>query len=255
MRDLSVLKMLAWFGQGTEKIGSLLIAMSMVTVMMPVSAQRSPTNLQDVNGHWAQLCIQHLHQRKIVTGYPDQTFRPNEPVTRTEFAAMLNRAFSEQPTLRSQREYVDLDETYWGLIPIYRATQTGFMEGYPDGSFAPTKNIPRYEVLLALVSGLSYSPQGDPQSIIPQYYEDANLLPKFAYPAIAAATEQQLVVNYPNVKQLQPKQWASRAEVASFLCRALKTTGTVPAKYVAGDSTLIPKTGDRPTTLPSIEGR
>lgn len=234
-----------------------LLSLSMVTVTIPVTAQRSPTTLQDVNGHWAQLCIQHLYRRKVVTGYPDQTFRPNEPVTRTEFAAMLDRAFPEVPDRNTQRQYDDLDETYWGLIPIYRATQTGFMQGYPDGTFAPTKNIPRYEVLLALVSGLNYSPQGDPQSIIRQYYEDANLLPQFAYRAIAAATEQQLVVNYPNVRQLQPKQWASRAEVASFLCRALETTGTVPTQYIVGGDRPKPiqKQFPQPATIPNLEGR
>lgn len=234
-----------------------LMSLSMATVTIPATAQRSPTRLQDVSGHWAQLCIQHLHQRKVVSGYPDKTFRPNEPVTRTEFAAMLDRAFPESPDRTAQREYGDLDETYWGLIPIYRATQTGFMQGYPDGTFAPTKNIPRYEVLLALVSGLNYSPQGDPQSIIRQYYEDANLLPPFAYRAIAAATEQQLVVNYPNVKQLQPKQWASRAEVASFLCRALETTGTIPTQYIVGGDRprSVNKPSPQPSTLPNLEDR
>jgi hypothetical protein len=232
------------------------LSLSMATMTTPVTAQRSPTTLQDVNGHWAQMCIQHLYRRKILTGYPDQTFRPNQPVTRTEFAAMIDRAFSELPDRTAQREYGDLDETYWGLIPIARATQTGFLEGYPDGTFAPTKNIPRYEVLLALVSGLNYSPQGNPQSIIRQYYEDANLLPSFAYRAIAAATEQQLVVNYPNVRQLQPQQWASRAEVSSFLCRALKTTGTVPIQYIVGGDRPIPvqKPSPRPATLPNLEG-
>jgi hypothetical protein len=209
--------------------------------------------LTDINDHWGELCIQQLQQRGILQGYPDNTFRPNEPVTRAEFAAMVNRAFPENTTTAPQKNYEDVNETYWGLIPIARATQLGFMEGYPDGSFAPSAIIPRSEVLLALVSGLGYTPQGDPQTLIPQYYEDADLIPPFAYGAIAAATEQQLVVNYPTITQLNPKKWASRAEVASFLCRALKTTGTVPSQYIVGNGRPPLPSTPRPTALPRLQ--
>ncbi|AFY37249.1 S-layer domain-containing protein [[Leptolyngbya] sp. PCC 7376] len=208
--------------------------------------------LTDINDHWAERCIQHLEQRDIVQGYPDQTFRPNEPVTRTEFAAFLNRAFPDSIDQTFAQEYRDLDETYWGLIPIDRATRSGFMTGYPDGTFKPTRNIPRYETLLALVAGLNYVPQGNPQTIISKYYEDAADLPAFAYPAIAAATEQQLIVNYPNLTRLNPQQWASRAEVASFLCRALDTTGTISEEYIVGGQSSRPSFGRQPSTIPTL---
>ena len=208
--------------------------------------------LTDISDHWAERCIRHLDHRDVVQGYPDQTFRPNEPVTRTEFAAFVNRAFPEQAELVFAQEYDDLDETYWGLTPIERATRTGFLTGYPDGSFKPTQNIPRYEILLALVAGLNYSPYGNPETVISQYYEDASELPAFAYPAIAAATEQELVVNYPNSRRLNPRQWASRAEVASFLCRALDTTGTIPAKYIVTPATPVPPSRNPSQTIPTF---
>ena len=208
--------------------------------------------ITDIADHWAERCIRHLDHRGVVQGYPDQTFRPNEPVTRTEFAAFLNRAFPEQIEQVFAQEYDDLDETYWGLTPIERATRTGFLTGYPDGTFKPTQNIPRYEILLALVSGLDYAPYGNPETVIPQYYEDAAELPAFAYSAIAAATEQQLVVNHPNPRRLNPTQWASRAEVASFLCRALDTTGTIPEKYIVIPSTPVPVQPNRPQTIPTF---
>lgn len=211
-------------------------------------------DLTDISDHWAERCIRQLDQQGVVQGYPDQTFRPNEPVTRTEFAAFVNRAFPEKAEQVFAREYDDLDETYWGLTPIDRATRTGFLTGYPDGTFKPTQNIPRYEILLALVSGLEYRPVGNPQTVINQAYVDAIELPAFAYPAIAAATEQELVVNFPNPSRLNPRQWASRAEVASFLCRALGTTGTIPAKYIVTPYRPVPSqrnpTGIIPTFSP-----
>ena len=73
-------------------IGGAIAALGLTST---VTAQE----LTDIADHWAERCIRHLDQRDVVQGYPDQTFRPNEPVTRTEFAAFVNRAFPEQAEL------------------------------------------------------------------------------------------------------------------------------------------------------------
>src|SRR5205085_99619 len=51
--------------------------------------------------------------------------------------------------------------------------------------------------------------------------------------AIAAATEKQLVVNYPNVRTLNPDRLATRGDVAAFLCQATGTVRLVPSQYIA----------------------
>jgi hypothetical protein len=79
------------------------------------------------------------------------------------------------------------------------------------------------QVLVALVSGLKYTAGAQGVASLSRYYDDAALIPSYALNAIAAATEKGLVVNYPNVKRLNPNQNASRAEVAAFICQALKT--------------------------------
>jgi len=50
-------------------------------------------SLQDIQGHWAQPCIELLLQEGVLSGYPDGTFRPEQAVTRAEFAAMVCKAF------------------------------------------------------------------------------------------------------------------------------------------------------------------
>lgn len=45
----------------------------------------------DITGHWAEDAIRRCMKRKIITGFPDGTFRPNEPVTRAEAATMIDR--------------------------------------------------------------------------------------------------------------------------------------------------------------------
>ena len=47
----------------------------------------------DYKGHWAQGNIEKWVKEGIVSGYPDGSFRPNKPVTRAEFIAIVNNLF------------------------------------------------------------------------------------------------------------------------------------------------------------------
>ncbi len=192
---------------------------------------------KDVKNHWAQACIEDLAEKKIITGYyEDGSFRPNRPVSRAEFAAMLRKAFPDAKTIRNPITFVDIPTSYWGFKAIRETYQTGFMSGYSGSIFNPTLNIPRWQVLVALSSGLKYTPAGSALEILDATFEDAREIPELARNAIAAAAEKQLVVNYPAVKQLEPTRNASRAEVATFLCQAIAKPGQtalVPSQYIA----------------------
>lgn len=192
---------------------------------------------QDVKDHWAQACIEELAEKKIISGYyEDGTFRPNRPVSRAEFAAMLRRAFPDAKIVRKPINFADIPTDYWGFKAIREAYQTGFMSGYSGSIFNPTLNIPRWQVLVALSSGLMYSPTGSAAEVLDATFEDAREIPELARNAIAAAAEKRLVVNYPAVKQLEPTRNATRAEVATFLCQAIAKPGQtalVPSQYIA----------------------
>lgn len=62
-----------------------------------------------------------------------------------------------------------------------------------------------------------------------RYYTDANAIADYARNPIAAATERQIVVSYPNVKFLNPNQTATRADVAAFIYQALVSAGQATA--------------------------
>ena len=195
------------------------------------------SKFKDVQDHWAQGCIEELAEKKIITGYyEDGSFRPNRPVSRAEFAAMLRKAFPDAKTVRNPINFVDIPTSYWGFKAIREAYQTGFLSGYSGSIFNPTLNIPRWQVLVALSSGLKYTPARPAAEILDATFEDAREIPELARSAIAAAAEKQLVVNYPAVKQLEPTRNATRAEVATFLCQAMAKPGQtalVPSQYIA----------------------
>ena len=189
------------------------------------------TAFQDVEGHWAQSYITALAKRGVISGFPDGTYRPNDPVTRAQFAAIINKAFAPEAT-RINKTFVDVASNFWGADAIQTAYRGGFLAGYPGDIFRPNQEIPKVQALVALKSGLELP---DANLGLLNRYSDAVEIPNYAKSAIASATANQLVVNYPNLSQFNPNQQATRAEVAAFVYQALVNAGqaeVIPSPYI-----------------------
>jgi uncharacterized surface protein with fasciclin (FAS1) repeats len=193
------------------------------------SATPSPTstvNLSDVSSdYWARPFIQVLADNNVISGFPDGSFRPNQPVTRAEFAALIQKAFSNQNRVRQLPSggFSDVPANYWAASAIQNAYETGFLAGYPGSVFKPNQQIPRVQGIVALSNGLGLS--GGDTNTLSTYYNDASAIPQYAVGSVAAATQGNLVVNYPDVKQLNPQQPLTRAEAAALLYQALVRQG------------------------------
>ena len=189
------------------------------------------TAFDDVEGHWAQSYITALAKRGVISGFPDGTYRPNDPVTRAQFAAIINKAFAPK-AIRINQGFVDVASNFWGADAIQTAYRGGFLTGYPGYIFRPDQEIPKVQALVALKSGLGLP---DASLSLLDRYSDAVEIPDYAKNAIASATANQLVVNYPNLSQFNPNQQATRAEVAAFVYQALVNAGqaeVIPSPYV-----------------------
>ncbi|MDX2232235.1 MAG: S-layer homology domain-containing protein [Leptolyngbyaceae cyanobacterium bins.349] len=122
-----------------------------------VAVAPTNTSFPDTQGYWGQPFIQALAQRDIITGYEDNTYRPEQPVGRDEFASILHNAFSQPAERQLSRGsvYKDVPEGYWAASAIHDAYEMGFMQGYPGGEFRPKQSISRVEVLVSLARNLN----------------------------------------------------------------------------------------------------
>ncbi|MBW4644295.1 MAG: S-layer homology domain-containing protein [Goleter apudmare HA4340-LM2] len=143
-----------------------LLALNLTVIAVGASktyAQSSPTTtFTDVpSNYWAQPFIKSLAAREIVAGYPDGTFRPEQPVDRDEFAAIIRQAFDQPPVrqIESGAVYQDVPTNYWATRPIEEAYQQGFMSGYPGGYFRPNQPVSRVEAIVSLSRGLNLMPR------------------------------------------------------------------------------------------------
>jgi hypothetical protein len=236
----------------TLALGTIAGAAAPMVMTAPASAQATFSDVASDN--WASPFIQELASRNIIAGFPDGTFRPNDPVTRAQFAAILLKAFPNAQRVNTPINFTDVPSNYWGLQAIQNAYATGFLAGFPGGTFRPNDNIPRAQVLVSLSNGLRYASTQPVDSLL-QAYSDASSIPGYARNSIAAATERRIVVNYPDVRFLNPNQTATRADVAAFIYQALVSTGQVAAiqsPYIVGQAPTQPTTVSIPagTTIP-----
>ncbi|MBD2613836.1 MAG: fasciclin domain-containing protein [Nostoc sp. ZfuVER08] len=210
------------------------------------AATPSPTstvNLSDVTSdYWARPFIQTLADNNVISGFPDGSFRPNQSVTRAEFAALIQKAFGNQNRVRqlSAGGFSDVPAGYWAAAAIQNAYEIGFLSGYPGNVFRPNQQIPKVEAIVSISNGLGLS--ASDTSVLNTSYSDASAIPNYAVSSVAAATQANLVVNYPDVKQLNPQQALTRAEAAALLYQALVRQGRLQpiasnlpaAQYVVG---------------------
>ncbi|MEM7553816.1 MAG: DUF1565 domain-containing protein [Cyanobacteria bacterium P01_A01_bin.84] len=190
------------------------------------------TAFSDVTtGYWAKNYIEALSAQGAIAGFPDGTYKPDEPVTRAQFAAIINKAFSPQAK-RTTTSFRDVNRNFWGWEAIQTAYKGGFLAGYPGQIFKPQQQIPRVQVLVSLANGLELS-ASDQSSL--SFYSDASQIPNYAKGPVSAATIKELVVNYPTLQKLNPNRQATRAEVAAFVYQALVNAGraqALPSPYL-----------------------
>ena len=198
-----------------------------VTTPIPIKFSDVPQDL------WARPYIEALSSRGIVSGFPDGTFKPGGAITRAEFAALLQKAFEQQPTSTAPN-YKDIPSSHWALPAIEQSVKTGFLRGYPNNIFRPNQPISKVQTIVALASGLRLKPTTVDQKVL-KTYQDDNRIPNYAKAPVSAATTSGLVVNYPNPNILNPNRNASRAEVAALVYQAMVQLGKMepmPSQYL-----------------------
>ncbi len=227
------------FKSGTALLLTLGVTASAIAPIVISAPAFAQTTFSDVSSnYWASGFIQELATRNVIKGFPDGSFRPNDPVTRAQFAAMIRQAFPNAPKVRGATNFTDVPTNYWGYEAIQVAYSSGFLAGYPGGTFRPNENIPRAQSLVSLANGLQYA-SAAPADTTLQIFRDAADIPGYARGSIAAAAERRIIVNYPDVQLLNPNQVATRAEVAAFIYQALVSTGQVAAiqsPYIVGQA-------------------
>ena len=105
---------------------------------------------------WYNTAVSTLSSMGIITGYPDGTFRPNAAITRAEFAAIAARFDNDGD--KTAAKFSDI-ATHWAKDEISIAYNNGWINGYPNGTFGPQRDITRAETMTLVNRVLNRQPE------------------------------------------------------------------------------------------------
>jgi hypothetical protein len=191
----------------------------------PAARTAQPIKIVDVpSEYWAAPYILGLQRQGVVSAFPGGYFRPEQAVTRAEFAAIIEKGLGTRITDETI-EFADVSNSFWAAPAIKKSTGSEFIAGYPDKTFRPNVQMPRVQAIVALASGLNLPEPENAEEILKQKYQDAAEIPNYARRKVAAATQAGIVVNHPNTDVLSPNENATRAEVAALVYQARVNQG------------------------------
>lgn len=134
---------------------------------------------------WYAAAVSTLSKMGVISGYPDGTFRPNAPITRAEFAAMIARF--DETAKSADTPFTDISG-HWAENAIGKAYGNGWIKGSSKTVFCPESNLTRAETATLLNRVLHRLPEKESDLLANQIVWPDNPKTFWGYLAIQEAT-------------------------------------------------------------------
>lgn len=105
---------------------------------------------------WAVPYMATAVEKGIFSGYSDGSVKPKANITRQEMVTVIIKALGIEVEEQVFLEFTDNKVITWSAPYIAKAVELGFVGGYEDGSFKPTKDITRAEAFKIFAKVLEY---------------------------------------------------------------------------------------------------
>lgn len=116
--------------------------------------QSNSTYPTDIDNTPYATSVKALINKKIMTGYPDKTFKPENPITRAEIAVAVTKMINRTGEVEEKAKlnvFTDLTGYDWAKGYINTLSQAGIVKGLTETTFAPAKNISYAELITILI--------------------------------------------------------------------------------------------------------
>lgn len=180
----------------------------------------------DLAGHWAKPAAEQLQALGLMNGDEHGRFGPNRPMTRAEFASVLDRAFGFSG--QAAKPFADVPSEAWYYRSVMSASGSGIAEGMEGGRFAPLASITREDAAVMLDRAFQLS-TGEEASAALQAFSDAGAAAGYAKKALTYLVEAKVLKGADG--QLLPKKPITRAESAALLAGMLNIVIDKPTLF------------------------
>lgn len=140
----------------------------------------------DIEENWAQDYIVQLARQSVIGGYPDDTFRPGNQITRGEFISLLVRLLDISPSDATS----PFTDTHGVLeAEIVAAYEHNLIQGRADQTFGQEEPLNRQEMAIMIVRALIAQGSVELDLELETDYTDQSDIGATALPYVALATE------------------------------------------------------------------
>lgn len=203
-----------------------LISILVFALVLSLSMVVFAATYSDISGHWAESSIERWSKEKIVEGYNDGTFRPDEYITRSEFVTIIMRIF-EPEKVADIKSYKDISKDAWYYDALARAVGMEALQGDPDITMRPEAYITRQEavVILNRIIGLKASKNASLDK-----FSDKKEVASWAEAAMLAFEERGFIIGYED-GTVRPTRNITRAETVKLLDKVVSAIITKAGTY------------------------
>ncbi len=159
-------------------------------------------------GHWAYNAVYGLKEKGIINGKDDNSFKPNDSVTRAEFVKMV--CVAKNITGGGNVEFSDVPDNAWYAPFVKAAYAAGIINGISQTEFGPDIPISRQDIC-AVLYRLAGSPQVEKAS-----FADADTISDYAQNAVGYFAGRKIVNGFEN-NLFKPSEYATRAQAAVII--------------------------------------
>jgi len=172
--------------------------------------------LSDIKGHWAEETIKSFVDKGFIDGYQDNTFKPDNSMTRAEFVKLVNKVFGF--VQEGTEEFTDVNKDDWFYTDICIGIKEGYIKGRSKDIFAPNDNITREEVAMILTNIMKNKDENLDKL---NSFKDGNETSQWAQSSVEGAIEAGYLNGYED-KTIKANSNITRAEAVSMLSRVKK---------------------------------
>lgn len=148
-----------------KKIASIILIALFVLQTIPALA------FSDTDDTDYEQAVNVLSELDIVGGYEDKTFRPENSITRAEFAAMVVRLVDTSVyTIPEDVVFNDVGKKHWAFEYVNAGYHIGYFLGDGNGNFNPDVKITYSEIVKTVVTILGYRPLAEAKGGYPMGY-------------------------------------------------------------------------------------
>ncbi|GAA0135395.1 hypothetical protein YSY43_22350 [Paenibacillus sp. YSY-4.3] len=238
-----------------KKLKGLLCLLFAAFLVFGQSGQIMAREFNDIQeAEWAAGYITKMQSKKVLQGFEDGSFRPNQPVTRVEAIVTAVRLMGLEGEAKAKssdtklhfKDADQLDKRYpWAKGYVIVALERGLFDAAED-KILPDKPASRVWVSSLLVKSLGFEEEALRQMTKIPDFNDAKAIPAGAVGYVNIAVAQGIVSGYPD-GTFKPNKNVTRAEMAALLDRtndgllqnqgAVSVSGTVKEIQFAAGAT------------------